>query len=174
MLFQRQSPLHRKGQQGYSLAELPAGMIFLFVGVAIPLIILASVTYRATLLYFAVRDSCIRAAKAPTWSEGVLRGTNAFNKTVSTFTEISGTPQIRILIKPINGSPSSTVSGPLARSSIDPSNNLYFITESVNGTVSPLIAMGSYFGLQIPGLTAPFGLRLRFEALVENTDGLTE
>lgn len=174
MLSRRQSPLHRKGHQGYSLAELPAGMIFLFVGVAIPLIILASVTYRATLLYFACRDSCIRAAKAPTWSEGVTRGTNAFNKTVSSFTEISGTPQIRILIKPINGSASSTVLGPLARNSIDTTNNLYFITESVNGTVSPLIAMGSYFGLEIPGLTAPFGLRLRFEALVENTDGLTE
>ncbi len=174
MHLMRKRSTHKKGRTGYSLAELPAGMIFLFVGVAIPLICLASVTYRASLLYFACRNSCIKAAKAPTWTEAVSRAATTFNQSVSAFTEISGTHQIRILIKPVSGATPSTVSGPLARNSISTSNNLYFIRETVNGTVSPLFGMGSYLGLQIPGLTSAFRLRLRYDALVENADGLTE
>ncbi len=173
MQSMRKISTRRKGRKGYSLAELPAGMIFLFVGVAIPLICLASVTYRASLLYFACRNSCIKAAKAPTWTEAVTRANTTFNQSVAAFTEISGTQQIRILIKPISGSNPSTVSGPLARNSIT-SNNLYFIRETCNGTVAPLFGMGSYLGLQIPGLTSQFRLRLRYDALVENADGLTE
>lgn len=168
------SPNRNKGSRGYSLAELPAGMLFLFVGIAIPLLILCSITYRASLLYFACRDSCIRAAKAPTWTEAVSRAATSFNRNVSAFTEISGTHQIRIVIKPVNGTSPSLVTGPISQASLNKTDNLYFIRETVTGTVSPLIAMGGYFGMNIPGLTAPFSLTVKADALVENPDGLTE
>lgn len=167
--------LRKNGLTGNSIAELPAGMIFLFVGIAVPLLILSSISYRALLLYFACRDSCIRAAKAPTFSEARTRATTYFNRSVAGFTEISGTQQLRIVIKPLNGAAASVVNGPLAPNTVSTSTNIYLIRELVNGTVSPLIAMrGGYFGLNIPGLTSTFNLALRYDALVENTDGLTE
>ncbi len=170
-----QSQRRKNGLTGNSIAELPAGMIFLFIGIAIPLLILSSISYRAVLLYFACRDSCIRAAKAPTYSEAQTRALTSFNRSVAGFTEISGTQQIRIVIKPLNGSAASVVSGPLPRNSINTSTNIYLIRELVNGTVAPLIAMGGgYFGMNIPGLTSTFNLALRYDALVENPDGLTE
>lgn len=175
MFIRPQSPRQKNGLSGNSIAELPAGMIFLFVGIAVPLLILSSISYRAVLLYFACRDSCIRAAKAPTFSEARTRATASFNRSIAGFTEISGTQQIRIVIKPLTGTGSSVVSGPLPSNSINTSNNIYLIREFVNGTVSPLIAMkGGYFGLNIPGLTSTFNIALRYDALVENPDGLTE
>ncbi len=150
-------------------------MIFLFVGIAIPLLIMSSISYRAVLLYFACRDSCIRAAKAPTFSEAQTRATTFFNRNIAGFTEITGTQQIRIVIKPLNGSATTVTTGPLAANSINTSNNIYLIRQLVDGTVAPLIAMGGgYFGMNIPGLTSRFGLALRYDALVENPDGLTE
>lgn len=165
----------KNGLTGNSLAELPAGMIFLFVGIAIPLLILSSISYRALLLYFACRDSCVRASKAPTYSEAQTRATNFFNRNISGFTEISGTQTIRIVIKPLSGASATVVNGPLAAGTVNTTNNIYLIRELVNGTVSPLFAMrGRYFGLNIPGLTSTFNLALRYDSLVENPDGLTE
>ncbi|MBA3859876.1 MAG: hypothetical protein C0507_23450 [Cyanobacteria bacterium PR.3.49] len=150
-------------------------MIFLFVGVAIPMLILCSITYRATLLFFAVRDSCIRAAKAPTYTEAQTRANNSFTRSIAAFSEITGTQQIRILVKPVNGSAASVVNGPIAQAALNKTDNLYFIREVATGTVSPLIAMkGGYFGMSIPGLTTAFNVTFRYDALVENPDGLTE
>jgi hypothetical protein len=175
MHARRESATDRKRRNGYSIAELPAGMIFLFVGVAIPLIVLSSITYRGLFLYFATRDSCIRAAKAPTYSEAQTRASASFTRSVAGFTEISGTQTLRIVIKPLAGGPSTVRTGPLALGSVNTSNNVYFIRELVNGTVAPLLGMnGKYFGLNIPGLTSSFNLSLRYDALVENPDGLTE
>ncbi len=175
MFTRLQSPRRKKGLSGNSIAELPAGMIFLFVGIAVPMLILSSISYRAVLLYFACRDSCIRAAKAPTFSEAQTRATTSFNRSIAGFHEISGTQQIRIVIKPLTGTGSSVVNGPLPSNSVNTSNNVYLIRELVNGTVSPLIAMGGgYFGMNIPGLTSTFNVAMRYDALVENPDGLTE
>lgn len=175
MHARRKSATDRKGRKGYSIAELPAGMIFLFVGVAIPLLVLSSITYRALFLYFACRDSCIRAAKAPTFTEAQTRASASFTRSVAGFNEISGTQNLRIVIKPLSGGALSVVTGPLAAGSVNTTNNVYFIRELVNGTVAPLVSMnGKYLGLNIPGLTASFNLSLRYDALVENPDGLTE
>jgi hypothetical protein len=176
MLSRRKSAVQRKGPHGYSIAELPAGMIFLFVGVVIPMIILCSITYRASLLFFACRDACIRAAKAPTYTEAQTRAANAFTRSISAFSEITGTQQIRILVKPVNGSAASVVNGPISQASLNKNDNLYFIRLTAVGTVSPLIAMkGGYFGMMnVPGLTSQFNITFRYDTLVENPDGLTE
>lgn len=165
----------KNGLTGNSLAELPAGMIFLLVGIAIPLLILSSISYRALLLYFACRDSCVRASKAPTFSEAQTRATASFTRSIAAFTEISGTQTIRIVIKPLSGASATVVNGPLPAGTVNTTNNIYLIRELVNGTVSPLIAMRSgYFGMNIPGLTSTFNLAMRYDSLVENPDGLTE
>lgn len=165
----------RLGYAGYSLAELPAGMIFLFVGLVIPMIVLCSITYRASIFYFAVRDSCIRAAKAPTFSEARTRANASFTRAVAAFSEISGTQQIRIVVKPLNGDPATIVDGPIPRARLNANDNLYLIRETATGTVAPLVAMnGGFFGMSIPGLTGTYPLTLRYDALVENTDGLSE
>lgn len=175
MHARRKRATERKKRKGYSIAELPAGMIFLFVGVAIPLLVLSSITYRALFLYFACRDSCIRAAKAPTFSEAQTRASTSFARSIAGFHEISGTQFLRVVVKPLSGGAAGVVTGPLAAGSVNTTNNVYFIRQRVNGTVAPLVAMnGKYFGLNIPGLTASFNLSLRYDALVENPDGLTE
>lgn len=139
------------------------------------MIVLSSITYRAMLLYFATRDSCIRAAKAPTFTDARARATLYFNRAVAGFSEISGTQNIVILIKPIPTGAPTQRSTPVPTGQINTTSNLYFIRETVTGRISPLVAMtGGFFGLSIPGLTTAFPINMRYDALVENPNGLTE
>ena len=167
--------LESKRQQGYSIAELPAGLILLFIGIFIPLMILASISYRVSLLYFATRDSCIRAAKAPTFTAAQLKAQTTLARDIAAFSELAGSETIQIMTKPLSGGSATFSSVRLPPNSVDTNNNIYFIKETVNGTVAPLVTMKpSYFGSSIPGLTASFNVQMTFEAYVENPNGLTQ
>ncbi|HEY9786733.1 MAG TPA: hypothetical protein V6D17_15125 [Candidatus Obscuribacterales bacterium] len=161
-------------RRGYQLAEVPAGLILLILGIFIPLLIISSITYRVSLLWFATRDSCLKAAKAPTFTEANNRAQTNFNRNIAGFPGISGTATIQIMIKPLSGGPPTFSSTALPASSIDTNNNIYFIRETANGTLNPLVQMSSYFGKSIPGLTGPFNVQTRFEALVESPNGLSQ
>lgn len=160
--------------RGYSLAEMPAGLILLFIGLFIPFVIMISITYRVSILWFATRDSCIKAAKAATFTDAQSRALSNFARNIAGFPYISGTPTVEIMSKPVAGGPPVFSSTKLAVGSVNTSDNLYFIRETVNGTISPLVTMGSYFGTQIPGLTGPLNVTTRCEGYVENPNGLTE
>lgn len=150
-------------------------MIFLFIGIILPLICLVSISYRGLLFYFATRDSCVKASKASSFTDAQARANAAFTRAMAGFSEISGTQSIQIVIKPLAGGNPVLRSAPLPQNSIDTNTQMYLIRETSVGRLNPLIAMtGGYMGLQIPGLTTGFPIRMKYESYVENPNGLTE
>lgn len=166
----------KSGVRGYSIAELPAALILLIVGIMLPMIILASISYRASFLWFATRDACIRAAKAPTYTQGAANANTRFAADIGAFSEISGTLTLRVLRKRVDNNSAPTVlTGPINSNQLNTNNSIYFIRTVCNGTVAPLVKQaGNYFGLIIPGLTTDMDVRFFYEAYVENPNGLTQ
>src|SRR5271155_4426034 len=96
--------------RGYSLAEMPAGLMLLFIGIAFPMIILASIAYRSFLVFFATRDCCMKAAKQSTFTNAQATATAVFNTDMAAWNGISGTEQTNIVTKPLGGG-ANTISG---------------------------------------------------------------
>lgn len=163
-------------KRGYSMAELPAGLLLLVVGILIPMIVLASISYRISILWFATRDAALRAAKAQTFTQGQTNANARFATNVAAFSEISGTLQVRVMRKNLNNnSIRQVLNGPINQGQLDTTNFIYFIRTDCNGDVAPLVAQtGKYFGLSIPGLTSRMNVRFFYEAYVENPNGLTQ
>jgi hypothetical protein len=162
----------RRNTKGSLLAEYPAVLWMLFIGIAIPMILIASCGYRALLFYFAVRDSCYKAAKAPSFSQAQTSATTTFNTEVAAWNGISGTESIFIVTKPLNGNPPTISNTKLPANTVNTNLNIYFIREIGNGSIQPLVSGGTYMGMTIPGLTGPFPLQIKYDTYVENPSGL--
>lgn len=157
------------------MAEMPAGMILLFIGLGIPLIIMASVAYRAVLLHFGTRDCAIKGARQNTFTKAQTTATTTFSRDINAFTGISGTENLVVVVKPLAGGPSTAQAGPLPANSVDKSKFLYFLRATATGQVEPLTwCKNGWMGMNVPGLTGPFPLTITSEAYVENPDGLTQ
>ena len=74
------SRIKRKNRKhsGTFLAELPAVLYLLFIGVAVPMLILGSMFGRAFLLYSATQDACIQAARSRSFTEAKTTMTSVF------------------------------------------------------------------------------------------------
>jgi hypothetical protein len=158
---------------GDTIAELPAVMFLLFIGLLIPMMCYASSVYRMVFFYFAVRDSCNRAAKASTFTAAGTTANTVFTTDVAGWNDISGTQSIKILIKPIPSGPATFATSPLAQGTVNVTNNMYFIRETAVGSIHPLFGPGSWLGISIPGFTGPLPLNIVVDAYVENPSGLT-
>jgi hypothetical protein len=157
--------------RGYSFVETAFGLWLLFVGIAFPLIIMASITYRYVMFYFDCRNSCLKAAKAPSFTQAQATALSIFSQDQQAWNGVSGTETINILIKPLAGGAPTISTTPLA--SVDTNNNVYFIQAVCDGQISPLVQFGSWMGLNIPGLTGPYPVTVVVEFYAENPDGLT-
>jgi hypothetical protein len=166
---------YKMRRRGYSVVELPMAMWILFIGLLFPLVILASMGYRTSILYFAADSAARKAAKAPTYTDAVSRVSTALTTNLATFTGISAaSPTISVLSKPITGGASKITKGKLAPGSVDTSKNLYFVITTVDADLDPLVKFNSlWMGNSIPGLTGPFHLQLSLESYCENPNGLT-
>ncbi|MDR3615466.1 MAG: hypothetical protein P4L53_18045 [Candidatus Obscuribacterales bacterium] len=148
-------------------------MFLLFIGLLIPMMCYASCVYRMVFFYFAVRDSCNKAAKASTFTVAGTTATTVFAADMAGWKDISGTESIKILIKPIpSGSPTFSASA-LTPGTVNVTNNMYFIRETAVGSIHPVFGPGSWLGLSIPGFTGPLLLNIVVDAYVENPSGLT-
>ena len=151
---------------------MPAGLWFLFVGFALPMICLASMLLRASFFYFAVRDTCYKAAKSQSFTQAQTNANAAWTADVAAWTGLSGTQTTQIVVQSLSTNNQTTSTVPLA--TVDTQNNLYFIKIIGTGTISPLVAMTAPpFGLNIPGLTAPYNLTMIDQKYAENPNGLT-
>ena len=155
------------------MAEYPAVLWMLFFGIAIPMILLAGFAYRGLLFYFAVRDSCYKAAKAPSFSAAQNTATTTFNTEVAAWHGISGTEAVDVGVKALTSGTLTYLPGPLAPGSVNTSANIYFIREIGTGSIQPLISTGPFLGMNVPGLSGPFPLTVKYETYVENPQGLT-
>lgn len=164
----------RRSTNGSLLAEMPAGLYLLFVGIALPMLVLASMFTRTFLLYQATIDSCKRAARASSYTDANTKATDVFNQNAAAWNGVSGTPTFSVLVKPLNGNPTQVKTAPLPAGSVKISENVYLARVVVNGQVEPLVPVGyTWQGMSIPGLTAAYPLTLNYVSYFENPSGLT-
>ncbi len=174
MNTKRTKSKHTRRSNGSLLAEMPAGLYLLFIGIGLPLIILASMFTRSFFLYHAAIDSCMKAARARSFTQAQTTVNTVFNNDAATWNGISGTPTFSILVKPIGPGSTQVKTAPLAAGSVQVSQNVYLARVVVAGQVEPLLHIGGgWQGMSIPGLTQPYPLTVAYVSYFENPSGLT-
>lgn len=176
MLPSRVKKKNRKNR-GAFLAELPAVLYLLFIGIAIPMLVIGSMFGRAFLLYAATQDACVQAARSKSFTEAKTTMNSVFNTGVNSWTGMSGTPEFSVLVKPLTSSGSQVKTTPLTNGSVQISQNVYLARVVVQGQIDPIVHMSGssgWQGWQIPGLTQPYPLTMSHVSYFENPQGLTE
>jgi len=163
-------------KKGYSLAELPVALWVIFIMFLFPLAIMASLGYRAVILYYGVNSATQRAAKSPSFTEAQANAAAVITACTANFPNIKASAPVEsIQIKPLSGAAPKFSTTKLAPGSVDINNNLYFVVTQVDADLDPLVQFnGGWMGLNIPGLTGPYHLQYRMEAYCENPNGLTK
>jgi hypothetical protein len=168
--------LRRANRNGYAVIELPVVLWCIFVSFVFPLLLIASIGIRSSILFFNADTACLRACKATSYTEASQRATDSLKNDLGTFNGISNiSSSLSIIVKPLSGANPTIVNGKLAQGSIDSSKNLYFLLLFTEADIDPLVRFDTqWMGLTIPGLTEPYKLRLKNECYSENPNGLTE
>ncbi len=163
------------------MAELPAVLYLLFIGLCIPLIAGAVFSYRVSMAYFAARDAATQASRSATFTAAQTAATTAWNKDTAAWNGISAVSEnLYIVTHTIQDAGSngqsdgteSVTSTKLAQGTVNVAANVYFYRTVCVVTIQPWFG-GSWFGMAIPCVTAPYNLSLHYEEVVENTAGLT-
>jgi hypothetical protein len=166
----------RRRHSGTTMAELPVVLWVLFVFLLFPLLIFASIGYRASILFFSADSASKKAAKSPTYTDATTRAAAVLTVSLAPFTGIAASaPVISVMVKPIAGGAPTIYTTKLAPGSIDTSKNLYFVMSKVDADLAPLVQFsGGWMGMNIPGLTGPFHLTVNTQAYAENPSGLSQ
>lgn len=170
-----------KNERGVSLLETPLILMVIFVFLLIPMISLASITMRMSLVSSAVKDAVNVAAKSRTFATNtasekcaVELARESINRSLSTMTGIRIT-EINTCILATN-----STTGAITRSEgrlttpADARQFVYQIETRVKGEVDPVIGGGTGGGLLggIPGLTAPIPIDIAAVEMAEFPQGL--
>jgi hypothetical protein len=168
--------------KGASMAELPAVLYLLFIGLIVPMVAMAVFSYRVSLAYFAARNAASQAARAATFTAATAAATTAWTTDTGAWNGISPvTENLYIVTHQIIDAGSSgsgtdgteTVSSTkLTQGTVNVAQNVYFYRTVCVVTIAPWFS-GKWFGLKIPMITAPYNLMLNYQEVVENTAGLT-
>jgi hypothetical protein len=170
--------------KGQSLVELPAGMLLLLVAFAFPLMALASFSYRASLLYFATRDTCAKAAKAQSFTLANTAASASWSNDLGAWTGMTGTESLLVVACPTPtglaaGKTQQTFSTPAAVNTFmtatgyNSNNYIYLMNLTAQTSLNPLLPVGSsWMGFSIPGLNAPYSLTSGYQTYIENPTGM--
>ncbi len=166
----------RSRKNGYSIAELPVALWVIFIMFLFPLAIMASLGYRAVILYYGVNSATQKAAKSPSFTDAQTNAAAVLTACTKDFPNIKASAPVEsIQIKPLSGAAPTFSATKLAAGSVDTSKNIYFVVTQVDADLDPLVQFnGGWMGLNIPGLTGPYHLQYRMEAYCENPNGLTK
>lgn len=145
-----------RNRQGSQLAELPAAIMLLLTGIAIPLMIMASVFYKVYMFECVVKNSAIRGATQTDLAAATTTATNYCTTTRAGVTV--NPPTCSIVERTVNYTTSAG----------NKTYKAYFLQVSATGSVPPLVQMGSYFGMLIPGLTGPMTISSTQAVYFEN------
>jgi hypothetical protein len=160
----------KRSLRGQAIAESGPVLWALLIGLMFPALCLASLFYRCVFVYFATRDSCYKAAKSSTFSNGQTNATTAFNNAMAAFNGISGTEQLFIIEQPLAGGAYNTYS---SAHTANTTLYVYFLQAQTTATIQPLFSMGpSWLGISVPGLTGPYNITVVCKFYVENPQGL--
>ncbi len=201
-LTQKKQRRLKSNMFGMTIAELPAGLWIIFVGIAMPLMCLVLTTVRFALFWEATREAAAAACSAQAYATSTTTSqpgvtqmsaiTLAQNTAVNVSSMMSGISinpddvQCWIIITPLanaaavgnpgnnNTSEASTTVGPNTplNTSVDTTANLYQLRVDVTGQIQPVCSLSNTFFGNIPGLTQPFPVTISMTRVFENPQGL--
>ncbi len=151
--------MQKRNSKGSQLAELPAALILLMIGFAFPLIIMASIFYKVYMFECIIKN----AAQLGATQQDFATATS----TASTYCT-SNTPAGIV----VNAPTCSLIQRAITYTSGSPATSktyqAYFLQVQSSGQMSPLVQLGTFFGMQIPGLTGPITLQATQAVYFEN------
>lgn len=163
-----------RNRKGTAIAEMPASLYLIFIGLLIPFIGLVTFGVRGALIYFSVRDTCYHAAKASTFTNAKAIAATTWANDLKLWGGSTGTQTTYVVVHQLSGTdPPPSVSPLPASPAPDPTKANYFIRVVANCSIQPLFG-GSWQGMQVPGLTVPYNLQMNYEYYAENPSGLTQ
>jgi hypothetical protein len=172
------------------MAEAPAAIWIVFVGIGLPLIILASLALRFGLFWEAAKQAAQVSCQAQTFQANPAFPANALSASNSAYITANNTiqavggcslNQVNVYIgsTPMNSLTTTWLNAgapnqPISPSLIDTDQNVYSIKVVLVGQVNPLITFNlPYFG-NIPGITQPLPASVAEERVFENPMGLSQ
>lgn len=169
----------RRSQNGHTIAEQPAGLWLLFIGMFFPLVAMVTLGLRFTFMLLSAQEAAVQASLSRTYSTDISSTdrsavNSARDTAIRVINKFPGVTfnncSTAILI-------ADTQSTNIARQTVklnapaDTSRNLYFLETTITGTVAPFI-QSSGFWSGIPGLTQPYTIKLSARKVAENPQGL--
>jgi hypothetical protein len=171
-------PSVTRRKSGSAMADFPAALWLLVLGLLLPILCLATMSFRAIFFYMAVRDCCYQAAKEESFSDANSKAAAVFTKDIDAWNglKITANPNVVVVIRDTAGSTTKEVAGPLKApdAPVDTKANVYMLKVYCDGDIQPLIPTGNYSGFfcNIPGLTGPYPMQMSYQVYTENPNGL--
>jgi len=148
-------------------------MYLVFFGLLIPTVGIGTIGYRISLIYFAVRDACYKAAISPTFTQAQTNAATAWTKDTQAWNGVAGTESIAIITRVIATGAETKSTTKLAANSVNTQTNMYFIRLTGACQIQPFFS-GTFRGMSIPGFTSAYPVNITYQCYVENTAGLTQ
>ena len=171
----------RNRTRGYAIAESPAFLYVLFLGLTFPLVNLCTVGLRYSFLVIAAHESATQAALSRTFQQETSptdpSAKTAAEQTAQLMTRSFDGVHLknvttRIEVTHIDTKAVVRTEDRLALPA-DTTNFMYMLETELAAQVNPLIAMDMK-GIDIPGLTGPMQVSVCSRKLSENPQGLNQ
>ncbi len=164
---------------GSTILELPIGLWVCLILFFMPMLALATITFRNTMFNIMVQDMAHAAAKGSTFATTTADGPSCKDLADSSLAAhlkalpgiVPGATTIAIVTTPINGSSSVRTTSSLSLPA-DSSKNVYQIEVQLSAKLDPLFALNSDIFPQVPGLTSPMNITCASREMAENPQGL--
>ena len=159
------------------MAETPLALwVFLFF-LMFPLMGFVTLWYRATCVFFAIRDCTYQAAKEQSFTTAKTKAQEVLKRDSEVWTgiKILGAAPPECWVVTVNPSSKKETEQNTNLASVT-FGNIYMLRTRCQVELQPIINMGyggSVFA-NIPGLTGPMPLNFSYQVYVENAQGLTQ
>jgi hypothetical protein len=169
-----------KKNTGSATAELPVALLVIMLFALLPLIDMATLFMGSNSVVGSARNAVVAAARAQTFTTDVSpsqpSAINLAKQIANGYTSGSvhiDNVQVTAVAMPIQGGASVPIV-PSATLAIDPTANIYQITVTVTGSVTPMLMLSSDLFGSVPGLTTPMVVTTSSSANYENPPGLAQ
>ncbi|MBI2809677.1 MAG: hypothetical protein HYX67_02440, partial [Candidatus Melainabacteria bacterium] len=151
--------MQKRNSKGSQLAELPAALILLMLGIAFPLIIMASIFYKVYMFECVVKNAAQLGATQQDFTTAQTTASNYCTSSTHAGIVVAA-PTCTLITRTItytSGSPATAKNYPA-----------YFLQVQSTGQMEPLVRLHDFFGMSIPGLTGPITLSATQAVYFEN------
>ncbi|MBX9688104.1 MAG: hypothetical protein K2X27_15460 [Candidatus Obscuribacterales bacterium] len=169
----------KRKSNGNSIMELPAALWITLIVFFMPMMSLATITLRLSLLNMAVLEAVHSASKARSFEQSSNEGVSAvelanqtFAKFVNSFPGLgAGGVKLSILASSVNSGATTRFDNKLSQ----PANSsafVYQIEGNSSGAIEPVFPISGHLFGNIPGLSSPLKISFTAKEFVENPQGL--